>query len=164
MVWVFFFFFTKLILLFSKDALNWPKITLKTFTLLQYLYFKLMLLFLTFYSSKNPGKWIPQIVSVYNNNVSWAANQHIVIIKIVPFFINSMYCFWSYCDRFTNACNWKQLFDLDVDICTIKRNKYLNFYSADQLVHGMYWTSNALAKTEAHWSWFETNNLCILVM
>ncbi len=73
---------------FSKDALNWSKIKVKTFRILQKIYFKLMLFFWTFYSFNNPEKYIPLkylvaqlfsilIILIIIRNIARAPNQHI---------------------------------------------------------------------------------------
>ncbi len=73
----------------KKDTLIWPEVTIKTFIMSQNFYFKSMLFFWSFYSSKNPRKknvaWFPQkyeaarlfLRMIIIRNVSWAANQHI---------------------------------------------------------------------------------------
>ncbi len=64
--------------LFSKDAINWSKVTVKT-NLTKDDYFKEMLFFLMFYSSKNPKALFSALTII--RNVSWALTQHIRMIS-----------------------------------------------------------------------------------
>ncbi len=57
----------KKILLFSKDALHWAKVTVKAFIMWQKI------------SISNKCITFPQWFALIIRNVSWAANQHIII-------------------------------------------------------------------------------------
>ncbi len=81
------------IVLFSKDALNWSKVTVKTFIMLQkisisnFLFsISISVLFLIMKNkmSRFPQKyWSAQLFStlIIIRNVSWASNQHIIMIS-----------------------------------------------------------------------------------
>ncbi len=86
-------FWKKLILLFSNDAINWPKDTVEIFIMLWKISILNKCCFLTFYSSEMP---VTQNVSQFRQNcevaqlfstlitirnVIWAANQHIRMIS-----------------------------------------------------------------------------------
>ena len=78
-------FLKKLILLFSKNALNWSKVTVKTFIMLQKIIFQINAVLLNFLFIKESWKKKNIVhkyfVQLYTINVSWAANQHIRMIS-----------------------------------------------------------------------------------
>ncbi len=55
----------EIIILFSKDAFNWSKVTVKTFILLQKIYIQIVLFSWTFYSSKSWKKKVLQFPQKY---------------------------------------------------------------------------------------------------
>ncbi len=80
-------FLKKLILIFNKDALNWSKVTIKAFVVLQFL-FEINAVLLNFLFIKEFRKNVAQIYSaavlfssLIKINVSWAANQYISMIS-----------------------------------------------------------------------------------
>ncbi len=82
----------KLILLLSKDALNWSKTTVDTFIMLQNIRFQIKAVLLKFLFIKECRKQLSQFLQKYCaaqrfstliiiRNVSWAVNQYIIMIS-----------------------------------------------------------------------------------
>ncbi len=99
-VWLlFFFFWNTLILLFSKDALNWIKSYSKDiYNVTKYVHFKSLLFLLTFYSSVNPEKikYITVSIKIFcSTTVFNIDNNHKCFLSSKSVYY---YDFWRSCD------------------------------------------------------------------